>query len=273
MTDAATYDATYDVPEGLELDRDGAVLVVRLHRPQRRNAIDIDTCVAMTDVLLAADRDPDVRAIVVTGTERDFCTGADAVADNDAVEAMATLDYRFATSDFNRLFQVMWELETPMVSAVNGTVAGAGWLMALLADLVVAAEGARWTHVFARRGMVPHAGDPYFLPRIIPFHRLNELALLSDPVTSDTLHEWGVVNRLAPAGDVVSTAMGLADRLAHGPRSLGLTKRLYRRSLESDMATSFAEERAAIALVSTTRDRLEGVESFVQSRPAAFTGR
>ncbi len=120
--------------------------------------------------------------------------------------------------------------------------------------------------------MVPHAGDPYFLPRIIPFHRLNELALLSDPVTSDTLHEWGVVNRLVPSDEVLPTAMALAERLAQGPRSLGLTKRLYRRSLESDLATSFAEERAAIALVSTTRDRLEGVESFVQGRPADFRG-
>ena len=90
-------------------------------------------------------------------------------------------------------------------------------MLALLADLVVAERGARWTHVFARRGMVPHAGDPYYLPRIIPFHRLSELALLSDPVTSEQLGEWGVVNRVVEPGQAMPTAPGLAARLAEGP--------------------------------------------------------
>jgi 2-(1,2-epoxy-1,2-dihydrophenyl)acetyl-CoA isomerase len=121
--------------------------------------------------------------------------------------------------------------------------------------------------------MVPHAGDPYFLPRIIPFHRLNELALLSEPVTSEVLSDWGVVNRAVAGADVLPTAMDLARRLAEGPtRALGLTKRLYRRSLSVDMATSFEEERAATALISTTEDRLEGVRSFAEGRPPKFTG-
>ncbi len=257
----------------LQIERHEAVALVRLHRPHRRNTIDIDTCAELTELLAGLDGDRATRAIVVTGSGRDFCTGADAVSSNDAIAEMTTLDYRDATVGFNRLFQTMWEIETPTVSAVNGTVAGAGFLLALLADLVVAAEGARWTHVFARRGMVPHAGDPYYLPRIIPFHRLNELALLSDPVDSETLHTWGVVNRLVPADAVAATALDLATRLAAGPtRSLGLAKRLYRRSFDSDMATSRAEERAAIALASTTKDRLEGVQSFVEGRPPHFTG-
>jgi 2-(1,2-epoxy-1,2-dihydrophenyl)acetyl-CoA isomerase len=138
---------------------------------------------------------------------------------------------------------------------------------------VVAAEGARWTHVFVRRGMVPHAGDPYFLPRIIPLHRLNEIALLGDPVTSEMLGQWGIVNRVVSGHDVLATAMEIAHRLAAGPtRSIGLTKRLYRRSLDSDVVTAFEEERSALALISTTTDRLEGVRSFVEGRPPEFTG-
>jgi 2-(1,2-epoxy-1,2-dihydrophenyl)acetyl-CoA isomerase len=131
----------------------------------------------------------------------------------------------------------------------------------------------RWTHVFARRGMVPHAGDPFFLPRVLPFHRLSEAALLSDTLTSETLHEWGAVNRLVPAADVEATARELAERLAAGPtRSLGLTKRLYRRALESDMATAFAEEATATALVTQTADRQEGVRALLEGRAARFTG-
>jgi 2-(1,2-epoxy-1,2-dihydrophenyl)acetyl-CoA isomerase len=265
-------------PTTLLVEREGAVLWVRLDRPDARNGIDV----VMRDELIAtfgdADADAGVRALVVTGQGRDFCTGADLVPSHDADHAAtrpdSVLDYRRAVRPYQELFRTLWELETPVVSAVNGTTAGAGWLLALLADLVVAAEGARWAHVFARRGMVPHAGDPFFLPRVLPFHRLNEAALLGETLTSETLHEWGAVNRLVPAASVEATARELADRLAAGPtRSLGLAKRLYRRSLVSDMATAFSEEAAATALVTQTDDRIEGVQALVEGRPAKFTGR
>lgn len=264
-------------PTTLLLQREEAVLWVRLNRPEARNGIDL----AMLDELLAtlrsADDDPAVRCLVVTGQGNDFCTGADLMPKGDT-EAAATrpasiLDYRKGATLYQELFRAYWELETPVVSAVNGTTAGSGWMLALLADLVVAAEGARWTHVFTQRGMVPHAGDPFFLPRVLPFHRLNEVALLGERVTSETLHAWGVVNRLVPADRVEATARELATRLAAGPtRTLGQAKRLYRRSLVSDMATAFAEEAAAVAMVSQTEDRIEGVRALIERRPPSFSG-
>jgi len=258
---------------GLRIAHDGAIAVVTLDRPSRRNTIDVKSAVALTAFLENANTDTGLRAILLTGTGRDFCSGADVVGNPWSAEQISPLDYRYATEGYRRLFHALWMVEKPVVSAVNGTVAGAGWMLALLADLVVADSTARWTHVFSRRGMVPHAGDPYYLPRIVPFHRLNELALLSDPVTSATMHEWGIVNRAVAAEDVLPTAMDLARRLADGPtRTLGLTKRLYRRSLEIDLATSWEEERAATALISTTADRREGVQSFVEGRPAKFVG-
>ena len=257
----------------LSIDVRESVALVTFDRPHRRNAIDIDTIHELSAFFDRADRDAAIRAIVIAGSTRDFCTGADVTAQADSAGEMTAIDYRYAAVDFQRFFQRLWDVETPMVSAVTGTVAGAGWMLALLADLVVAAEGARWTHVFSRRGMVPHAGDPYFLPRIIPFHRLNEIAMLSEPVPSETLHSWGIVNRCVPADQVVDTALDLARRLAAGPtRSLAMTKRLYRRSLDSDMLTAFEEERAAQALISTTKDRREGMASYVEGRPANFIG-
>ena len=204
-------DATPSPTPSLRVERVGAVAHVTLDRAERRNAIDAATCTGLRELLGEADQDRTIRAIVIAGTERDFCTGADVTASPDAIAQMTTLDYRFAATDYQALFHRLWDTETPIVSAVTGTVAGAGWMLALLADLVVAAEGARWTHVFQRRGMVPHAGDSYFMPRIIPFHRLNEIALLSEPITSETLHTWGLVNRCVPAADVVPTALALAD--------------------------------------------------------------
>jgi len=259
----------------LLVSREAAVLWIRLNRPEARNGIDPVMREELRGVLCEADADRAVRALVVTGRGRDFCTGADLspAAGSEAAPSADPLDYRRSLAPYQELFRTYWELETPVVSAVNGTTAGAGWMLALLADLVVAAEGARWTHVFARRGMVPHAGDPFFLPRVLPFHALNEAALTGETFTSETLHAWGAVNRLVPAAEVEPTALRLAETLAAGPtRSLGQAKRLYRRSLASDMATAFAEEAATTAMLSQTHDRIEGVKALIEGRPPVFTG-
>ncbi len=264
-------------PTTLLLEREDAVLWIRLNRPTARNGIDVVMRDELTGHLDDADRNTEVRCLIVTGQGEDFCTGADLMPAADpelaARRPPSALDYTRAVGPWQRLFQTLWELETPVISAVNGTTAGAGWMLALLADLVVAARGARWVHAFARRGMVPHAGDPFFLPRVLPFHRLNEAALLGDRYTSEDLYAWGAVNRLVDGPDVEPTAGELGRRLAAGPtRSLGLTKRLYRRSLVSDMATAFAEEASATALVSQTRDRQEGVRALLEGRSPEFTG-
>src|SRR4051812_24490057 len=185
-----------DKKEGMIVSREGDVAVVTIYRPSRGNLVDDVTAKAMGDFFEEAQTDGSVRAVVITGTGKLYCTGGDISAKPDSAAAgsprqMSTMDYRWATKPFGNLFKNMWELDKPVVSAVNGSVAGIGWMMALLADMVVAAEGTRWTHVFTKRGMLPHAGDTYFLPRIVPFHRLNEIALLSDPVPTETLHSWG----------------------------------------------------------------------------------
>jgi 2-(1,2-epoxy-1,2-dihydrophenyl)acetyl-CoA isomerase len=272
MTAQSPPTTTTAAPPALVVTDEGAVRWLRIDRPKARNGIDATLRAALDGALRAADTDRSVRAVVITGTGRDFCTGAD-LSNPGVAPPVDVLDYRRALEPYQDLFRVLWELETPVVSAVNGTVAGVGWMLALLADLVVAADDARWTHVFTRRGMAPHAGDPYFLPRILPFHVLNEIALLSDTITTPDLARWGAVNRMVPAGEVEVTARGLAERIAVGPTlSFGQAKRLYRRSLESDLVTAFAEERAATAMLSPTDDRAEGMAALVERRAARFTG-
>ena len=259
-------------PSTIVLDRDGGVLWLRLHRPDARNGIDETMRAELSAALADADRDREVRAIVLTGSGPDFCVGAD-LASANGTAPQDPLDFRAPMLPYQNLFRQLWELETPVVSAVRGRVAGIGWLLALLADLVVASDSAKWTHVFTRRGMVPHAGDPFFLPRILPFHVLNEIALLGDTITSADLHRWGAVNRLVAHEDVDKTAAELAGRLAAGPTlSLGQARRLYRRSLVSDMTTAFAEEAAASAMLSATSDRTEGVAALMEGRRPKFTG-
>ena len=252
--------------------RDG-VTWIRLNRPAARNGIDA----AMRDELIAAlrraDRDPDARCLVLAGNGGDFCIGADLASSASGIPA-TPLAYRYPMMPYHDLFRLLWELETPVVSAVRGRVMGIGWLLALLADLVVASDQSKWTHAFARRGMAPHAGDPFFLPRILPFHVINEIAMLGDTVNGADLHRWGAVSRLVADDQVEATAGELASRLATGPTlSLGQARRLYRRSLASDMTTAFAEELAAIAMLSRAHDREEGFRALSQGRRPLFTGR
>lgn len=255
---------------GAVLQREGSVLWIRIDREAERNSLDNDTIAELTALWSELQVDASVRAVVITGTGRDFCTGGSVTT---GPPPSSLLDYRHATKGFHACFTGLWELEKPVVSAVNGTVAGAGWMLALLADLVVAADDARWIHAFTRRGMIPHAGDPFFMPRLLPLHVLNEAAMLGDAMTSERLERHGAVNRVVPADQVESTAREIADRLAQGPtRSLGLTKRLYRRSLVSDMETALSEERAATAMLTVTRDRNEGAQAFLEGRRPVFTG-
>ena len=272
-------------PETLLLSLEDSVLWVTLNRPRARNTINMQMRDELLELMDSLQTRRDVRAVVVTGSGKDFCTGGDLTppaapsSSSDATEPASAatkrsaLDRRRPVAKFQELFRAYWELEVPVVAAVNGTTAGAGWMLALLADLVVAARGARWAHAFAERGMVPHAGDPYFLSRVLPIHRLAEATMLRERFVSEDLDSWGVINRLVEPDQVTATARELATRLAEGPtRSLGLAKALYRRALSSDMTTAFHEEAAAVAMISETADRVEGVKSLNKKRAPKFIG-
>jgi 2-(1,2-epoxy-1,2-dihydrophenyl)acetyl-CoA isomerase len=257
---------------GVTVERDGGVLIATLDRLHRRQTIDGDTADLLVQTLRAADEDRGVRSVLLTasGTEF-FCTGADLGGSSQPITG--PLDFRYVTDHHVAIFRTMWELETPIVSAVNGRVAGIGFQLALLADVVVADADARWSHVFTRLGMIPHGGDTVFLPHLIPLHRLNGLALLGETVTSQVLHEWGVIAFALPAAEVRPRALELARRLADGPtRAYGLARRLYRRSLIPNLDEAFDRERAGIALISTTADRVEGVRAMQERRPPNFVG-
>jgi len=185
------------------------VAELTLDRPDD-NALTLTTASELTQFLVSLRTGTTIRALLLTAKGRRFCVGADMQGDAGRAPAQP-LEHRYAYEAYTLLFDTMWQLELPMVTAVNGTVAGAGWLLALLADLVVADENARWTHAFARRALLPHAGDPYYLTRVVPFRRLMEISLLSDPVTSTTLERWNVVNLAVPAEDVLATARQLAQ--------------------------------------------------------------
>ncbi|MBB3940357.1 2-(1,2-epoxy-1,2-dihydrophenyl)acetyl-CoA isomerase [Novosphingobium fluoreni] len=259
--------------EGLKIEVKDGIAILTLDTPSMRNSIPNDLAAEYTRFFKEANTRQDVRSILIRSSgDRDFCLGG-AAGKNPPPLANNPIDYRFTSTPHIEMFKAMWELERPVVSAVQGTVAGVGWLLALLADMVVAAKGSRWTHVFIKRGMIPHAGDAFYLPRIIPFHRLNEIALLGDAVTAETLSNWGLINRLVEREDLEETAMDLARKLADQPtRAIGLAKRHYRRSLEADWNTVLREEMTGQALYSTSTDRNEIIAAGREGRKPTLTG-
>ncbi|SBT94332.1 2-(1,2-epoxy-1,2-dihydrophenyl)acetyl-CoA isomerase [Streptomyces sp. DI166] len=258
---------------------DNAVSRITLNRPEALNALTPDQRERLIDLLAEASADPAVRAVVLTGTGRGFCAGADLRAGagagaGRAEEAVPGDLARTIRQGAQRLVSAVLDCEKPVIAAVNGTAAGLGAHLALACDLVLAAESARFIEVFVRRGLVPDGGGAYLLPRLVGPRRAKELMFFGDALPAADAERLGLVNRVVPDGELAKTAREWAERLAAGPtRALALTKQLVNASLDSDRATAFAAEAAAQEINMTTRDAREGVASFVERRTPRYEGR
>ncbi|CAL9310389.1 enoyl-CoA hydratase/isomerase family protein [Streptomyces sp. SudanB52_2052] len=252
------------------------VLTLTLNRPESLNALTPDQRERVMGLLSEASADPAVRAVVLTGTGRGFCAGADlrgAGTATAAGERIAGDVARTLRTGAQRLIAAVLDCEKPVIAAVNGTAAGLGSHLAFACDLVLAAESARFIEVFVRRGLVPDAGGAYLLPRLVGPQRAKELMFFGDALTAADAERLGLVNRVVPDEDLDKTARAWADRLATGPtRALALTKQLVNASLDTDRGTAFAAEAAAQEINMTTSDAREGVRSFVERRSPAFRG-
>jgi 2-(1,2-epoxy-1,2-dihydrophenyl)acetyl-CoA isomerase len=252
----------------------GGVAYVTLNRPEALNAITPAQRDRLTTLLGEASADPSVRAVVLTGTGRGFCAGADLRGSGPTEERVAGDVARVIRLGAQRLIAAVLDCEKPVIAAVNGTAAGLGAHLALACDLVLAAESAKFIEVFVRRGLVPDGGGAYLLPRLIGPQRAKELMFFGDAVTAADAERLGLVNRVVPDEELGKTARDWAERLATGPtRALALTKQLVNASLDSDRATAFAAEAAAQEINMTTEDAREGVASFVERRSPEYRGR
>ncbi|MDN3023303.1 enoyl-CoA hydratase-related protein [Streptomyces sp. S.PB5] len=252
------------------------VSYLTLNRPEALNALTPGGRDRLIELLAEASADPEVRAVVLTGAGRGFCSGADlrgtsASAAGERIPGDVARTLRLGAQ---RLIAAVLDCEKPVIAAVNGTAAGLGAQLALACDLVLAAESARFIEVFVRRGLVPDGGGAYLLPRLIGPQRAKELMFFGDALTAADAERLGLVNRVVPDGELDKTAREWATRLAAGPtRALALTKQLVNASLDTDRATAFAAEAAAQEINMTTEDAREGVASFVERRSAEFKGR
>jgi len=267
--------------DGLQLERDGAVLTITLDRPDVHNALDWKTREALVNALEEASADLAVRAVVLTGAgERAFCTGADlrvpmpAPPKPDGAPERAQGDVsRGIATGWQRVITAVLDCEKVVIAAVNGTAAGAGMHLALACDIVVMAESAKLVPVFVRRGIAPDAGGAYLLTRLVGPHVAKRLYLFGDDVPASQAQALGLVGEVVPADKVLATAQDLAVRLAAGPtRTLAATKRLVNHALDQSRESALAEEASAQEAVMTTEDAQEGVRAFIERRDPSFRG-
>jgi 2-(1,2-epoxy-1,2-dihydrophenyl)acetyl-CoA isomerase len=253
---------------------DGQVSCITLNRPEALNALTPGQRDRIIELLAQASGDPDVRAVVLTGTGRGFCAGADLRGGAGAGDPVAGDVARVIRLGAQRLIGAVLDCEKPVIAAVNGTAAGIGAHLAFACDLVLAAESARFIEVFVRRGLVPDGGGAYLLPRLVGPRRAKELMFFGDALSAPDAERLGLVNRVVPDGELDKTAREWAARLATGPtRALALTKQLVNASLDSDRSTAFAAEATAQEINMTTADAKEGLASFVERRGPQFRGR
>jgi 2-(1,2-epoxy-1,2-dihydrophenyl)acetyl-CoA isomerase len=280
VSDASATDDTvlYQVDRG--------VARITLNRPEAQNALTWGMRDRLAELFEAASASLAVRSVLLTGTGKAFCAGADlrgprptgpVLPGNEAppgAPERAPGDVaRMIRRGWQRLVGAILDCEKPVVCAVNGTAAGGGTHLVLASDLVVMAEEARLIEVFVRRGLVPDAGGCYLLPRIVGVQRAKELMFFGDDVSAATADRIGLVNAVVPLSELEKTATEWAERLAGGPtKTIAMTKWLLNRSLESDRGTAFYEEGWAQEAVSATEDFREGTASFVERRPPNFRG-
>ncbi len=254
----------------VEYALDGGVVRITLNRPDAANALTPDH----RDHLISLLR---VRVVVLTGTGKHFCTGADlratrpASADRPAEAPERTVGDigRTIKQGAQRLITSVLDCEKPVIAAVNGI----GAHLALACDLIIAAETARFIEVFVRRGITPDGGGAYLLPRIIGLPKAKELVFLGDDLAAVDAERIGLINKVVPAAELAAAADEWAQRLAAGPtKAISLSKWLLNRSLDSDRTGALDDEAWAQELASRTDDFAEGVQAFIDRRDVKFKG-
>jgi 2-(1,2-epoxy-1,2-dihydrophenyl)acetyl-CoA isomerase len=250
---------------------------ITLDRPEAKNALTIEMRDQIVEAVRAGRADPDVRALLITGTGDAFCAGMDLSASTVAQaggEGFATR----STSEALRVgvqsfIRELWELDKPTIAAVNGVAVGPGAHLALACDFVLVHDATRFMWSFARWGLVVDAGGAYLLPRLVGLPRAKAMVMLGEGCKGNEAVGLGLAYRCVDAEALDAEANELAAKLAAGPtRALGLSKRLLNASFETDLAHSLDLEGAYQSLATTSSDLVEGMAAFKERRDPNFTG-
>jgi 2-(1,2-epoxy-1,2-dihydrophenyl)acetyl-CoA isomerase len=253
--------------------RDG-IATLTLNRPERLNALGDTLRTDLYDAIVRASSEADVRAIIVTGAGRGFCSGGDVKAMNEGrsenrprpmLEKVAPLR--------DKVVLAMRDAPQPIIAAVNGPAAGAGMNIALACDMRIASTTAKFGETFVRRGLHVDWGGTYFLPRLIGMAKACELIFTGDVIGAEEALNLGIVSKVVPPEELMPAARKLATAVAAGPPiAIRLAKRALYHNQEVDLRAALEYETYAQNICYETEDAREGIRAFVEKRPPKFQG-
>ena len=258
--------------ETLLVDIVDGVAEITLNRPESANAMDPLMAREISTLAIECDTNPDVRAVLITGAGRMFCAGGDlkGFAEDDNISAtLLTMagDLHMGLSRFARM-------AAPVVGAINGTAAGAGFSLALATDIALAADNAVFTMAYTQAGLSPDGSSTYFAPRRLGDRRARELMLTNRVLSAQEALEWGVINQVVTPDDLIADARKLARKLACGPtQAFGAVKTLLNHSFDNALEAQLELESRSIAKLGSGEDGQEGIAAFVAKRKPNFKGR
>jgi 2-(1,2-epoxy-1,2-dihydrophenyl)acetyl-CoA isomerase len=253
-------------PSSVVVEWDGPVAIVALNRPERLNALSYELVERLHATLSELNATPQARAVVLTGTGRAFCSGADLRSgERDPEDVLRTF--------YTPLLTTMRAMEIPLVAAVNGPAVGAAVGLALACDLRVAARGASFLLPFTGIGLVPDAGTTWMLPRAVGATRAAEMCLTGRAVPADEALSWGLVNAIADDGEVVPAAVALAQTVAARSTSVGAARQLLLTSGERTFSEQLDAEATAQGIAGREPDFADARQAFVERRPPQFAPR
>jgi enoyl-CoA hydratase/carnithine racemase len=267
----ATVPYTSPTPE-LLIDFADHILTITLNRPDRLNAISGPMLGALSDTLQQANVDPEVRAVILTGAGRGFCSGLD-LKDQASGNGMGPRGYRLFDLH-NSPPIVINRMDKPMICALNGAAAGYGMDMALGCDIRIASENGKLGAVFAKRGVLPESGGCWYLPRLIGWAKAAEVAFLGDVLDAQRSLELGLVNRVVPHDQLMPETMKVARQIANNaPLSVQSTKRMMRLGQEETFEAAVDHIFLQLLPLFQSEDFKEGLAAFAERREPAFKGR
>lgn len=258
--------------DSLVVEREEAIVTLRLNRPEVRNAMTPELTEAFSAAVDALRADESVRAVIVTGEGRSFCAGGD-LSWIEPGSAASVPAMRRKMRAFYPKFLAIRSLDVPVIAAINGPAIGAGLCLALACDIRIASEDARLATAFTRIGMHPGMAATYLLTRLVGTARAAELFFTARSLDAREAERFGLVNRVVPAGRLMDEAAALAKEIAsNAPLAVGMVKRAVYLAERADLETMLEYEGLAQPITMGTHDLREGLEALKQKRPPAFTG-
>lgn len=254
----------------LIFEREGAVARLTLNRPTVGNSIDVPMTKAILEAAIACDEDPSIRCVLLTGAGRLFCAGGDVASFAAAGEAIPAL-LKELTAYLHMAIARFARMNKPLVTAINGAAAGAGFSLAILGDIAIASRSASFTLAYGLLGLSPDGGSTWLLPRLIGLRRAQELVLMNERLTAEQAATLGLITRVVDDAEMMNEACALAAKLAASATpAIGKVRNLLLTSFGTSLETQMENEARAIAEVSLTPQGREGVNAFLAKRKPNF---